>query len=65
MVERLRKLRRSAAGYQKGGFEVGDLVEEIIGTGQAELVDQELGELADYLFALREKLALRMRGGGS
>ena len=64
MVERLRKLRRSTTSYQKGGFEVSDLVEEIIGTGQAELVDQELGELADYLYGLREKLALRMQSGG-
>jgi ParB-like chromosome segregation protein Spo0J len=62
LVDHLRKLRRSTVSYQKGGFELDDLVNEIVDTGQPDVVQQELTELADYLLRLRDRLALQMRG---
>jgi hypothetical protein len=57
MIERLRGVRRLAARHEKGGLRVSDLLEEILASGNAEEIYQELDELTELLVDLRKELA--------
>jgi ParB-like chromosome segregation protein Spo0J len=57
MVERLRGVRRLAARQQKGGLQIYDLLQEIVASGEADTIYEELSELTEMLVQLREGLA--------
>jgi hypothetical protein len=62
MLERLRKLRRFAARQEKGGLEIGDLVEEVLAADQSDAIYQELAELTEMLLLLQARLESRVAG---
>jgi hypothetical protein len=62
MLERLRKLRRFAARQEKGGLEIGDLVEEVLAADQSEMIYHELAELTEMLLLLSARLESRVAG---
>lgn len=61
LLERLRRVRRLAARHEKGGLQVSDLVDEILASGQSEVIHQEIDELAEMLRLIQEELDRRQR----
>lgn len=61
MLERLQQLRRLVARHEKGGLNIGDLVDEIVASDRSDAIYHDLGELTEMLLLLREELANRSR----
>jgi ParB-like chromosome segregation protein Spo0J len=62
MLERLRKLRRFVARQEKGGLEMGDLADEVLGADQPDVIYHELLELTEMLLWLRAEVESRQAG---
>ncbi len=63
LLERLRRVRRLAVRHEKGGLQVSDLVDEILASGQSEVIHQEIDELAEMLRLIQEELDRRTSNG--